>query len=46
MKKSLIKVIGVTFVIALVINVIIAESNHPEIPPLFGANTITQTHIS
>ena len=46
MKKSLIKVIGITFVIALVLNVIVVQSLNTELPPLLGANTITQTHIS
>lgn len=46
MKKPLIKVIGVTFVIALMLNVIVIQRTHTEDPPMHGTNTITQVHIS
>lgn len=45
MKKSLIKVIGITFVLALVLNVIVIQRTETEDPPMHGTNTITQTHI-
>jgi hypothetical protein len=46
MKKFLFKVIGLTFALALVLNVAHTQSGDLELPPLFGANTITQLHIS
>jgi hypothetical protein len=45
MRKNLIKVMGITFVLALVLNVIGANYIVTENPPLHGANTITQIHI-
>lgn len=46
MKKTFLKIIGLTFVLAILLNVALAQRGDPEFPPLLGANTITQLHLS
>jgi hypothetical protein len=46
MKKMFFKVMVLSFALALVLNIALTQSTDPEFPPLFGANTVTQPHIS